>query len=90
MRCEHIVIDRNCSLAEVPLRLSAAHVVATIYNCYPTWQQKQYRYPSIERARLRHYTADTDISQVEWVADTHWGELWPAFDPQNTGSGSAA
>ena len=59
------MIDRNCSVAELAVRLSAALVVATIYSRHPTWQQKRSRYSSIDRARPRHYTADMDISRVD-------------------------
>ena len=43
-----IVVDRNCSVAEVAVRLSATMVVATIYKCHPTCQQRppRYSYPS--------------------------------------------
>ena len=60
-----MVIDRNCSVAELAVRLSAALVVATIYSRHPTWQQKRSRYSSIDRARPRHCTADMDISRVD-------------------------
>ena len=60
-----MVINRNCSVAELALRLSAALVVATIYSRHPTWQQKRSRHSSIDRARPRHYTADMDISRVD-------------------------
>ena len=60
-----IAIDRNCSVAELVVRLSAALVVATFYSRHPTWQQKQSRYSSIDRARLRHYMADMDVSRVD-------------------------
>ena len=59
------MIDRNCSVAELAVRLSAALVVATIYSRHPTWQQKRSRLSSINRARPRHYTADMDISRVD-------------------------
>ena len=60
-----MVIDRNCSVAELAVRLSAALVVATIYSRPPTWQQKRSRYSSIDRARPHHYTAGMDISRVD-------------------------
>ena len=59
------MIDRNCSVAELAVRLSAALVVATMYNRHPTWQQKRSRYSSIDRAPPRHYTVDMDISRVD-------------------------
>ena len=59
------MIDRNSSVAEWAVRLSAALVVATIYSRHPTLQQKRSRYSSIDRARPRHYTADMDISWVD-------------------------
>ena len=49
-----MVIDRNCSMAELSVRLSAALVVAIVYSRHPTSQQKRSRYSSIERVRLRH------------------------------------
>ena len=60
-----MVINRNCSVAELAVRLLAALVVATIYSRGPTWQQKRSHYSSIDRARPRHYTADMDISRVD-------------------------
>ena len=60
-----MVIDLNCSPAELAVRSSAAPVVATFYNRHPTWQQKRSRYSSIDRARPRHYTADMDISPLD-------------------------
>ena len=60
-----MVIDRNCSVAELAVLLSAALVVATIYSRHPTWQQKRSRYSSIDRARPRHYMADMDINRVD-------------------------
>ena len=60
-----IVIDCNCSVAELAVRLSAASGVARIYSCHPTWQQKRSRYSSIDHVRPRHYTADMDISRVD-------------------------
>ena len=33
------MIDRNCLVAELTMRLSATLVVATIYSRHPTWQQ---------------------------------------------------
>ena len=59
-----IVIDRNCLVAELAVRLSATLVVATIYNRHPSWQQKWSRYSSIDRARPRHYTTDMDIGRA--------------------------
>ena len=59
------MIDRNCSVAELAVRLSAALVVATIYSRHPSWQQKRSRYSSIDRARPCHYKADMDISRVD-------------------------
>ena len=35
-----IVIDRNCSVAELSVRLSAALVAAAMYSRHPTWKQK--------------------------------------------------
>ena len=58
-------MDRNCSVAELAIRLSAALVVATIYSRHPTWQQKRSRYSSIDRTRPRHYTGDMDIIRVD-------------------------
>ena len=66
-----MVIDRHCSVAELAVRLSAALVVATIYSCHSTWQQKQSRYSSIDRARPRHYTADMDINRVDLPSVCH-------------------
>ena len=60
-----MVIDRNCSVAELAVPLSVAVVVATIYNRAPIWQQKRSRFSSIDRGRPRHYTADMDISRVD-------------------------
>ena len=60
-----MVIDRNCSVAELAVRLSVALVVATIYSRHPTWQQRRSSNFSIDRARPRHYTADMDISWVD-------------------------
>ena len=60
-----MVIDRNCSVAQLAVRLSAPLVVGTIYSRHPTWQQKRSRHSSIDRARPRHYTADMDIKQVD-------------------------
>ena len=60
-----IVIDRNCSLAELALLLSATLAVAPIYSRHPIWQQKRSRFSSIDRVQPRHYTADMDISRVD-------------------------
>ena len=59
------MIDRNCSVAELAARLSAAVLVATIYSRHPTWQLKRSRFSSIDRARPRQYTADMDIKRVD-------------------------
>ena len=60
-----MVIDRNCSEAELAVGLSATQVVATIYSCHLTRQQKWSGYSSIHRARPRCYRADMDISRVD-------------------------
>ena len=59
------MIDHNCLVAELAVRLSVALVVATIYSRHPTRQQKRSGYSSIDCARQRHYTADMDISRVD-------------------------
>ena len=59
-----VVIDRNCSVAELAIPLSAAVVIAAIDSPHPNWQQEWSRYSSINRARPRHYTADMDINRV--------------------------
>ena len=59
------MIVQNCSVAVLAVGLSAALVVATIYNRHPTWQPKWSRYSSPDRAWPRHYTADMDISRVD-------------------------
>ena len=79
-----MVIDRNCTVAELAVRLSAALVVATIYSRQRTWQQKRSRYWPIDRARLRRYAADMDISRVDLPSvcqraddnDLHVVRLW--------------
>ena len=65
------MINRSCSVPELAIRLSAALVVATIYSCHPTWQQKQPRYSSIDCARARPDTADKDISRVHLPSVCH-------------------
>ena len=59
------MIDRNCSGAELAVRLLATMVVAAIYSRQPPWQQKQSRYSSIDRAWPRHYTVDMDINRED-------------------------
>ena len=59
------VIDYNCSVAEVALRLSAVVVVKTIYKRHRTWQQKQPCYYATDRARARYYMAAMGISSVD-------------------------
>ena len=57
-------IDRNCWAAGPAVRLSAAVIVAAIYDGHLDRQKKRSRYLSIDRARTCHYTADMDISRL--------------------------
>ena len=59
------MIDRNCSVPELAVRLSVALVEATIYSRHPTWDQQQSRYSCIDCARPHHYTAHMDTNRVD-------------------------
>ena len=53
-----MVINRNYSVAELAVRLSAALIVGTIYSRHPTWQQQRSRHSSLT-ARGRATTRRT-------------------------------